>query len=88
MLANATNHPLGIFPVSGEKYLRDDTVNTCHLCGGALPHHHDNCRVHKDLELFVRVFRRLRAQERNPVLQDKIVHQLARHGRLNVEEAA
>ena len=64
------------------------TVNTCHLCGKPLPHHHDECRAHQDLRLFARVYRRLRAEERNPVLQEKLVHQLVRHGRLDIEEAA
>lgn len=63
-------------------------MQTCHICGKPLPHHHDDCRVHQDLELFVRVYRRLRAEERNPVLQNKLVDQLTRHGRLNVEDAA
>ena len=57
-------------------------METCHLCGGPLPHHHEHCRAHQDLALFVRVYQRLRAEARNPVLQDKLVHQLMRHGRL------
>lgn len=62
-------------------------MNLCHLCGRPLPHHHDECRAHQDLALFQRVYRRLRAEERNPMLQSKLMDQLARHGRL-VEDAA
>lgn len=57
-------------------------MNTCHLCGALLPHHHEHCRAHQDLEMFIRVYRRLRAEARNPVLQDKLANQLMRHGRL------
>lgn len=64
------------------------TVNTCHLCGLPLPHHHDECRAHQDLALFVRVYRRLRAEERNPALQDKLLCHLSRHGRTVTEDAA
>lgn len=63
-------------------------MNICHLCGKPLPHHHDECRAHQDLALFARVYRRLRAEERNPVLQEKLVRHLARHGRLDLDEAA
>ncbi|MGE5475677.1 MAG: hypothetical protein ACM3Q1_03415 [Bacteroidales bacterium] len=63
-------------------------MNTCHLCGHPLPHHHDDCRAHQDLALFQRVFQRLRAEQRNQTLQNKLMHQLSRHGRLNMEDAA
>lgn len=63
-------------------------MNICHLCGHALPNHHDDCRAHQDLALFVRVYHRLRAEERNPLLQANLMRQLARHGRLGVNEAA
>lgn len=63
-------------------------VNTCHLCGLPLPHHHEECRAHQDLALFLRVYRRLRAEERNPSLQDKLRSHLDRHGRAVTEDAA
>lgn len=63
-------------------------MNTCHLCGHPLPHHHDECRAHQDLALFLRVYHRLRAEERNPTLLRKLEHQLTRHGRLEGDTAA
>lgn len=63
-------------------------MHHCHLCGEALPHHQDECRAHRDLALFARVFQRLRAESRNPLLQANLHRQLVRHGRLETEEAA
>lgn len=63
-------------------------MSHCHLCGQPLPHHHDECRAHRDLALFSRVYQRLRAEERNPLLQAQLVRHLARHGRLDDERAA
>lgn len=76
-----------MFPHRWRLSLRYQTVSICHLCGNALPHHHDDCRAHQDLALFARVYHRLRAEERNPLLQEKLEHQLARHGRLGIEAA-
>lgn len=63
-------------------------MERCHLCGETLPHHEDECRTHRDLALFVRVYLRLRAEERNPLLQANLARQLARHGRLDDERVA
>lgn len=63
-------------------------MDTCHLCGQPLPHHEDQCRAHQDLALFIRVYHRLRAEDRNPVLQAKLVRHLLRHGRLDEDRAA
>ncbi len=63
-------------------------MDTCHLCGQPLPHHEDQCRAHQDLALFIRVYQRLRAEDRNHVLQDKLARHLARHGRMDDERAA
>lgn len=57
-------------------------MNICHLCGRPLPHHDDDCRAHQDLALFARVYHRLRREDRNPQLQDKLAGHLSRHGRM------
>lgn len=63
-------------------------MNRCHLCGHPLPHHDDDCRAHRDLALFARVYHRLREQERNPLLQANLARHLIRHGRLEADQAA
>jgi len=56
-------------------------MERCHLCGAPMPHHDEECRAHRDLALFARVYRRLVAEERNPMLQDRLARHLRRHGR-------
>lgn len=63
-------------------------MTICHLCGHPLPHHHDECRVHQDLALFLRVYNRLRSEDRNPLLQGQLARHLSQHGRLVAENAA
>ncbi|MCR6632125.1 MAG: hypothetical protein NVV74_19890 [Magnetospirillum sp.] len=63
-------------------------MDRCHLCGRSLPHHDDECRAHRDLALFARVYLRLRAESRNPLLQANLARQLVRHGRGDAIEAA
>lgn len=63
-------------------------MERCHLCGETLPRHDESCRVHQDMMLFDRVYRRLRSESRNRLLMEKLAHHLARHGRLDAEEAA
>lgn len=72
----------------GDFGVRTENMNHCHLCGQPLPHHADECRAHRDLAMFDRVYRRLREQERNPLLQASLVRHLIRHGRLEAEQAA
>ncbi|HTH17638.1 MAG TPA: hypothetical protein VL974_13355 [Magnetospirillum sp.] len=55
-------------------------MEKCHLCGAHLPHHDDECRAHRDLALFARVYRRLNSEARNPLLQASLKRQLIRHG--------
>jgi|GEM_PF-2710537 hypothetical protein len=59
-------------------------MDCCHLCGAPLPHHDAHCRVHADLALFARVYLRLVAEERNPLLQANLERHLTRHGRSDV----
>lgn len=63
-------------------------MERCHLCGASLPHHDDECRAHRDLALFIRVYQRLVIEARNPQLQANLARLLARHGRPIVERAA
>lgn len=63
-------------------------MSRCHLCGHPLPHHHQDCRAHDDLALFARVYHRLRAEQRNPILQENLERHLVRHGRLDGDQAA
>ena len=63
-------------------------MDHCHLCGAPLPNHHHECRAHSDLALFARVYRRLVAEARNPVLQDRLARHLQRHGFSNEDIAA
>jgi len=63
-------------------------MERCHLCGALLPHHDDECRAHRDLALFARVYRRLVAEARNPLLQDRLARHLRRHGHTHEDIAA
>lgn len=63
-------------------------MECCHICGAPLTHHHDGCRAHHDLALFARVYRRLVAEARNPLLQASLARHLSRHGRGHDECAA
>jgi len=53
----------------------------CHVCHKPIPNHDCDCRVSDSLDRFERVWRRLAAERREPVLQASLIRQLGRHGR-------
>jgi hypothetical protein len=57
-------------------------MDNCQFCGSGLHDHHSDCRVRGDMDMFQRVYERLRREERNGELQTCLARYLTLYGRM------